>query len=143
MQEFKRILVPVDGSIESKKAAEKGIHLSMLLGIDIMAIHVIDNSHSWALSVQILKELDNLKRKQAYSYLSEIEELGKVKGIEVKKKILGGVPYDAIIKEVQKGDLIIMGVKGKTNVSRALMGSVSEKVVRHSPCSVMIVKSGE
>jgi nucleotide-binding universal stress UspA family protein len=57
--------------------------------------------------------------------------------------IVEGRPYEAIIETArEKGvDLIVMGSHGRTGMERLLMGSVTERVVGHADCAVLIVKS--
>ena len=80
-------------------------------------------------------------KENANKYLNEIEQIGKKVEVTVKRKILRGTPFEEIIKFAQKEDLIVMGNKGKTDIERILIGSVAEKVIRHSPCDVLIVKT--
>jgi len=53
-----------------------------------------------------------------------------------------GVPWDQIVKMVQERKIaaIVMGTHGRTGITRALVGSVAEKVVRHAPCSVFVTR---
>ena len=55
-------------------------------------------------------------------------------------KLVEGMPGDHIIKEAKKDDLIIMGCKGRTALSRILVGSVCEKVMHHSKSPVMMIR---
>lgn len=65
--------------------------------------------------------------------------------IPVHHEIVSGTPSDGILKlaENENADLIVMGTHGRTMLSRLLMGSVAEEVVRHAPCPVMTLKLGE
>jgi nucleotide-binding universal stress UspA family protein len=55
---------------------------------------------------------------------------------------LAGDPADAIIRTVESdgADMIVMGTHGRRGISRLLMGSVAEAVVRRAPCPVLTVK---
>jgi nucleotide-binding universal stress UspA family protein len=56
------------------------------------------------------------------------------------------VPWDEIVgiaREDRAIDLIVLGTHGRTGIRRALIGSVAERVVRHAPCTVMVVGSRE
>jgi nucleotide-binding universal stress UspA family protein len=63
-------------------------------------------------------------------------------GIPVHHVLLEGDPAAEIVRYAQDAgmDLIVMGTHGRTGLERLLMGSVAEKVMRESPCSVMVVK---
>lgn len=59
-----------------------------------------------------------------------------------KPRVLEGDPAALIIREARKADLVIMGSHGREGLSRALLGSVAEAVVRDAPAPVLVVKSG-
>lgn len=63
--------------------------------------------------------------------------------IDIERRLLEGTPADAIVDlaEREEGiDLIVMGTHGRTGVSRMLMGSVAEKIVRSAPCPVLTIR---
>ncbi|RYD65077.1 MAG: universal stress protein, partial [Verrucomicrobiaceae bacterium] len=62
--------------------------------------------------------------------------------IEVETDINSGVPWARIVERAQQGgvDLIVMPTHGRTALKRLMMGSVDERVVRHAPCPVLIVR---
>jgi nucleotide-binding universal stress UspA family protein len=53
-----------------------------------------------------------------------------------------GAPWHEIVEFSRRGsyDLIVVGTRGRTGLARALLGSVAEKVVRHAPCAVLVVR---
>jgi nucleotide-binding universal stress UspA family protein len=65
--------------------------------------------------------------------------------VPVTQKLLKGAAYSVIVAAAAqaRADLIVMGSEGRTGMSRFLMGSVAEKVVRHARCSVLIVRDRE
>ena len=138
-QEFDRIILPYDGSEFSKKAAKKAFFLSKNLGIPIIALHILDQPYYIA-DPDVVSALDILIHDNAKKYLEEIEKLGIEQKISISTKILKGTPYLKIIEFSKPDDLIILGNKGKTDLKKILLGSVSEKVARHAPCPVMIVR---
>ena len=72
-----------------------------------------------------------------------MEELGKEKGINVKIRLEEGIPVKTILELSNEYDLIVMGTLGRTGMSKFLMGSVAERVVRASRCPVLVVRSTE
>ncbi len=142
-KEFSRIVVPTDGSDESKKAAKKAISLAKYLGVDVMTLYVIDTS--FLARVPYPEEIvsfnwDAFLKKGAHNALDKVEKMGKKMGVTVVKKMVEGIPDEEIIKEAKKNDLIVMGSKGRTALDRIMLGSVSEKVVHHASCPVLIVR---
>ena len=82
----------------------------------------------------------NLK-KRAMKEMRPIEDTLKKKGFKVKVIIVTAVPYMGIldIEKKEKVSAIVMGSRGKTNITEILLGSISEKVVRRAKVSVFAV----
>lgn len=142
-KEFRRIIAPVDGSDEAKYAAKKAIFLAEHIGVDVVAMYVKDTSIFARFPVpdDVLSfNIDKFLEKEALSILDKVEKMGNRSGVKVIKKLVEGIPDEEIIKEARKNDLIVMGSKGMTALDRILIGSVSEKVLHHAPCPVMIVR---
>jgi len=142
-KEFSRIIAPVDGSEESKYAAKKAIFLAEHIGVDVVAMYVKDTSifaRFPPLDDVLYFNMDKFLEKEALSILDKVEKMGSKRGVKVIKKLVEGIPDEEIIKEARKSDLIVMGSKGITALDRILIGSVSEKVLHHAPCPVMIVR---
>ena len=72
----------------------------------------------------------------------DLEVTGTQAGLTVTTEISEGVPHEEILQYVTTHgiDLIVMGTKGRSGVDRVLMGSVAERVVRHSPVPVLTVR---
>ena len=141
---FQRIIVPVDGSEVAKRAAKKALALAQATDIKVVALHVINipdlpSSYAYPGAIRY-QEMRDFSQKEGQWYLDEIEQMGNQMGVTVSKKLVDGHPAEEIIKEAQKGDLIVMGSKGRTGLDRLLMGSIAENVTRHASCPVMIVK---
>ncbi len=140
-KEFGRIIVPVDGSDASKKAADKAFSLANKTGLDVVLMHVVEIPQSaiptWN---QPKPEWTEAVKKEGNDLLNDIKESGEKKGANIETKLIEGIPDDEIINEANPEDLIIMGGKGHSAVDRVLIGSVSEKVLHHSNSTVMVVK---
>jgi len=145
-KEFNRIIVPTDDSDEAKKAVKKALYMAKHLGAEVVAMYVIDTSFlaRFPSPDDIMSfNWDKILQKEALDALDKVEKMGKKMGVKVIKKMVEGIPDEEIIKEAKKNDLIVMGSKGKTALDRILLGSVSEKVVHHAPCPVMIVREAK
>ncbi|MBS3748223.1 MAG: universal stress protein [Candidatus Thermoplasmatota archaeon] len=138
---FKRIILPVDGSISSMNAAKKSIFLSKKLDIPLLSIYVVEKRR--LLKFTSSTEYNRWKREteeEAQKNLNRIEKLASERNVDVKTMVLHGAPSEEIIKQVNKNDLIVMGSKGHSSLDRILLGSVSETVIHHADSTVMIVK---
>ncbi|HDN51080.1 MAG TPA: universal stress protein [Thermoplasmatales archaeon] len=146
VKEIGRIIVPVDGSEESKKAAKKALYIAKHINSSVVALYVMDTPllARYTYGDDILTpDIHALLKKEGNLVLAEVERMGKRAGVRVIRKMVEGIPDEEIIKIARKKDLIVMGSKGKTALDRILVGSVSEKVIHHAPCAVMIVRERE
>lgn len=144
---IKKILVATDGSARSKKAANYGIELAKNLHADVLALFVVDQISGCSLEecitiqtpVKTAKDILVNRGEKATEY---VEEMGEQAGVSVTHLIVEGNPADQIIKVAvdQSVDLIVMGTLGSSGLAKFLIGSVAEKVIRHSPIPVLTVK---
>lgn len=141
-KKFQRIIIPVDGSEPSKKAAKTALQFAQDMNIpSITTMFVAEIPQStYPLTGTVHPQWIETIKEHGMEYLNEIERMAEQYGLTIEKKVLEGIPDDEIIKEAGEHDLIIMGSKGISGVQRILMGSVSEKVLHHSTSPVMIIK---
>jgi nucleotide-binding universal stress UspA family protein len=134
---MKKILAPIDGSEYADKAALRAAELAKSYGAEIGVLNV-SQPFSMVLGFKSAEELKTDAENTAKKTAQKLEVHG------AKASALGvvGDPADEIVKVAGKGkyDLIVMGSKGLTESQRFLMGSVTQKVVEHSSCSVLVVK---
>ena len=138
--EFERIILPIDGSEFAKKAAKKAFSIAKKFDIGVVIICVLD-PFRYSTSHEFFHSYTKIRRDKAEEYIDEIVEIGKSFDVKYTTKLVdGGTPLEEIIKSANSNDLIVLGSKGHSNIERILIGSVSEKVVRHANCSVLIVR---
>jgi nucleotide-binding universal stress UspA family protein len=140
------IVVGTDGSKPAEEAVRQAIDLASREGARLHLVAAYPDP-------QVLREkitggatAQNVDlRGVAIAVLKRAEHHVRDKGVEVETHAREGDPADVIIQVAneQQADLIILGSSGLTGIKRFLLGSVSEKVSRHAPCSVMIVRSAE
>lgn len=135
---IRNIICPVDFSEHSKKALTIASNLSSLLQERLDILHV--------LPVHLLKGKDDKKMKAIVEMKEEAEKRLKdlTEGLNIpsgKVHILTGEPYGEIISYSKENDadLIIMGARGLGLIRGMILGSVTDAVVRSSPCPVMII----
>ena len=144
---FSKILVAIDGSDMSMKAAECAITMAKKDNANLVVVNIIYTPASTL--VYSKKEWfdESLKKVkgEAAEWFNEIKKNAANNEVKVKTETveeLYSVPA-GIVKyaEKEKVDLIIMGSTGKTGFKRLLLGSVASDVLTHSHTDVMIVKS--
>lgn len=139
---FSRIVLPVDGSDASMRAAKRALKLAEDTKNNILALYVIETPV--AITPQPPDQMytlwTNALKQEAEKTLNKVKKMGEKRGVTVKTKIIEGTADEEIISEAGKNDLIIMGSQGKSALDRILLGSVSEKVLHHASSPVMIVR---
>ena len=143
-----RVLLPVDGSPLSEAALPHAAAMAQALGCGVTAIRAVpiqtlgeafadyvptDQSAVFAAEVQA----------EAESYLARIvPEIGAAGVDSVDGKVVTSNPGNAILDEVgDSGErLVVMATHGRTGVGRWLMGSVTDRVIRHSPGPVLVIR---
>ncbi len=141
-----KILVPVDGSEYSMKALNVAKDFAKTKGAKICLINVVPVIEGIDLEISA-SEKDKLKegmvKRADYIVQQACGALATEDVIAICREITASTSVtDAIIDfaEKEKVDLIIIGSRGLSPSSRFRMGSVASKVVRHSSCSVYVVK---
>ena len=144
---MKKILLPVDGSENSKKALMKAKLLGEALNSEITIVYIMDDTSGVSsfniTDYQTYKEpLTDALRQHAKKILDDSMENFKDYNNKVNTLMESGNPAYKILEISEEGefDLIIIGSRGLGPFSRAIMGSVSNRVVHHSKISVLVVK---
>jgi nucleotide-binding universal stress UspA family protein len=138
---FKRIVLPVDGSNGAKRAAKKAFDLAKETGVNVVAMYVVeDYSPTYPELVAWYPEMTKSKKNYGFSVLNKIKKMGSEAGVNVVTKLAEGHPDQEIIKEARKNDLIVMGCKGRSALSSILVGSICEKVFRHASSPLMVIR---
>ncbi len=138
-----KILVPVDGSENSKRALVQAAKIAGRNGASITVVHVIDMPPTvYVESQKLLNQLLEQYRQESARVLDEYEDIAKEQGVEAHTAILEGDAAESIVKYADKHgfDMIVMGSRGLGRIKGAFLGSVSSKVLQHAKCSVLIVK---
>jgi nucleotide-binding universal stress UspA family protein len=149
MLTFKRILLPTDGSACSREAMHYAFSLAQQYGAQVVALHV--GRHTWEgatqlgppeTSADVIAKIQQEDAAEEQRLLGEVAEAGAQAGLGVQTRHLSGSPPRMIV-QFAKGiaaDLVVMGTHGRSGLSRAVLGSVAEEVVRRAPCPVLVVR---
>jgi len=139
---FPSILIATDGSENSKPAVEKGLTIAKNNGSKVTVIYVFDTERyvNSTGSTYSATELEKMEKSLSENALEPIMEEGRKKSIDIYSMVLRGNPAEKIIEESKGYSLVVCGSLGRTNLSRAVMGSVAEKVARMAYCPVLICR---
>lgn len=139
---FNHILLGVDGSEHALHAAKTAGDLARDVGSEILRVVVAFEPVPSYLGEPNMQVALSARMKEAETMLEEaIKQIGEIPG-EVHTEILEGSPAEAIldVANTRKSDLIVMGSRGFGGLAGALLGSQSQKVVRHASCPVLVVR---
>ncbi len=147
---YEKILVPLDGSENSRRALIEAITLSKHTKSSVTGLYVIKSEESDKPFVDMLQPLSNIEEKgyetkrlsEADHLMKDLKELCGSNGIEFQGIASMGTPSHKIVQYAEKNnfDLVIMGMRGKGHLDEMLLGSVSYYVLHKSKVPVLIVK---
>lgn len=141
---FDRLLIAVDGSDESMKAAELAVELAETFDSDLQALFVTERYPVYTKQGgSILAQERELEEEQAFGQqvLDEVGELAASAGVSYEGFIRSGPPSGVIVNHAddEGADAIVMGKQGRQGLTERFTGSTTERVVREVPISVFTV----
>nr|WP_095407448.1 universal stress protein [Bacillus wudalianchiensis] len=144
MTKYQNILVAVDGSKEAQRALVKAADMAVGNGAHLIIAHVVDA----ALYLPVEQYRDAITagtEKYGRELLERYEKEAKQFGVENVSTVLKtGSPKAEIpgkIAAEYEADLIVVGATGLNAIERFFLGSVSEAIIRHAPCDVLVIRS--
>lgn len=143
---WKSILVPTDFSAASFKALDYAYTLSDLFGARLTLAHIVVPVAAPDLVYGPVAWDETEAMKAAKVRLKEIhEEKGSSASPRPRILVRRGHPYteiDQIAKDI-RSDLIVVSTHGRSGLRHLLLGSIAERVIRHAPCPVLVVRENE
>lgn len=138
------ILVPLDFSLHSKQALDCAVDFARQFGAKLTLLHVVEPiaTPDFAASFPLAMENDKLMAA-ARSELERVAKAARIpRGMVEKVLVRFGRSFHEIADAActRKVDLIIISTHGYTGLKHALLGSTTERVVRHAPCPVLVVR---
>lgn len=138
-----KLLVPVDGSENSLRALDHANYLAKKTGANITAMNVIENPPTvYVESQKLLNDLLAKFREESANILDKCKQIAEKNDVKIETVMGEGDAASTIVGYAQKGDFdtIIIGRRGLGRVKEMMLGSISNKVLHHAKCTVMIVK---
>ena len=149
-----KVILATDGTSQSSAAVEMAGNLAFRPGDELKIVTVIDMAVPMAFDTYAgylpnTQEIEKIARENAEKVLAETKQEVSAQiaseGVAVSTEILIGSPESRIVETAEEFDanLIVVGSHGYNRWERLLLGSVSDSVVHHAPCSVLVVRHDE
>ncbi|MFC6826204.1 universal stress protein [Halopelagius fulvigenes] len=144
---YRTILVPTDGSAPADAALDRAIELAETYDATLRILSVVDIGDAGMLSPESAP-VDGVRRSlrgRAEQLVDDAAERAAEAGVRTETEVTIGIPHVEILDAAAEAgaDLVVMGTHGRTGLKRALIGSVTERVVRRCDAPVLTVRAGE
>ena len=151
---IKKILVPVDGSDLSFKAAQYAIHLAKADNAEITTLNVVEDiKQGGAIGLQakygnvsLVDAFRKVRKDSAEQWMNKISQEAKSQGVTFKSEIIDdedATSEAGVITgyaEQNNFDLIVIGSKGRSRLGRLITGGVTNAVVNSAKTPVLVVR---
>lgn len=144
---YKRILVPVDGSETSNKALVAALQMARESGGRVRLVHALDEL-AYLTGYEYSGDVVKMAHDYANKVLQDALEVAKASGVPADTALAEGAGRrmgDVVAAEARnwQADLLVVGTHGRRGISRALLGSGAEQVIRLAPVPVLVVRDGQ
>jgi nucleotide-binding universal stress UspA family protein len=144
---FTKIMCPVDFSPGSQQAMRTAVRIAGEQGAELVLVHSwhipsAGFAGDYGYAAEVVQTMVEDAQRALDGAVGEARKLGASR---VTSRMLNGLPWQQIVETARREPglgLIVIGTHGRTGISRVLMGSVAELVVRHAPCPVLTVRPG-
>ncbi|MFL5679902.1 MAG: universal stress protein [Chloroflexota bacterium] len=135
------VLLATDLGPASTTATDRALDLAARLDVPLLVVSVIDMRRLRLPSGQFSARVDQVRSRREVS-AQELAQRCRGRGVAVRFLVWEGDPGESIVEAAaaEGAELIVVGTHGRGNVGRLVMGSVSEYVLRHATCPVVVVR---
>jgi len=139
---YRQVLVATDGGPGAERAVREAAGLASLSGAALHGLFVVDEGQYSAVPASRTSVMLNEVEAMGENALEAVRAAGEARGVTVVTAMRRGSPVDEILSYVEGegADVVVMGTHGRSGVSRFLLGSVAESVIRRSPVPVHVVR---
>jgi nucleotide-binding universal stress UspA family protein len=141
---YSRVLIPLDGSALAEQALPDAIVQAKHFNAELILLRVVEPfAHARGMSLSHLEKINQQAHTWAREYLEGLAADIQDQGVLVKTVSIDGRPHTGIAEfaESNRVDLIVMSTRGQSGLSRWLMGSVADRVVRGATIPVLLVRA--
>ena len=137
-----KILVALDGSEASKKALRTAIELTRAFDASLIALGVEEHLPHYAATVGEVVEAKEEKNAFFAHVLDEARHAAAEQNVQLSTEVRAGNAAQQIVQLAREGgfDLIVLGASGHSLIRDFLLGTTTDRVTHHAPCSVLVVR---
>lgn len=134
-----KIVIGVDGSASSVDALRWAVQQSQLVGAELHAVSswVLPNTYGWSPAPA---DTDWQRDSETVLRRTLTEALGATDAERVHQHVVQGHPAAVLLEAAADADLLVVGSRGHGGFTGMLLGSVSQHVIAHAPCPVVVVR---
>ena len=148
---YRRILVPVDGSLQSDRSLDVAVVLARAQGSSLRLLAVLDETryvHGFEPTRVVLDEILPRARREIDALLQAARARAAAQGVdaEIERVIEGTQDIPSIVVSQAmhwQADLVVVGTHGRRGLDRLLLGSVAEAILRRCPVPVLLVRTAD
>jgi nucleotide-binding universal stress UspA family protein len=145
MSPFGSVVVAVDGSLDSDRALETAIEIARLASSSLTIVGVVPVHLAYAGRPGAPAVADPGERRWFEEVLRRSVHAAETEGVgRVASELLEGTPIDSLVSYIDGAhpDLVVLGARGLSPTRRLLLGGVSDGVLHHTRCPVLVVRRG-
>jgi len=137
---IQRILVGYDESGPARRAFEHALELARRFGAELLVVTVVRIPESGLLA-EVEGVIDTAEGRFKEAFV-EMGKRAREVGVKLESDVVAGHPAEQIVHlaELRHVDLIVLGSRGRSKVSRWMLGSVSERVLRYAHAPVTVIR---
>jgi nucleotide-binding universal stress UspA family protein len=148
---FSKIVVGIDGSGESMKAADYAISVAKTYNAELIAINVLTSDIGYIYSSPDVErsplttsEITLLAEDDAKKWFGQIKKVASSKNVQLKTEFIVAKrsALSTMLEYIEEHNisLIVVGTRGRSGVKKMLLGSIASGLVTYSPCPVLVIK---
>jgi nucleotide-binding universal stress UspA family protein len=135
-----RIVVGIDSSKTSLKALRWALAEAKLRGASLQLVHAFPRPELVGMTMVVTLPSDDELREASAQVLSEaLESVGGAGDVPVTTHVGAGGPASVLVETAHDADLLVIGSRGLGGFRGMLLGSVTQQVIAHAPCPVVVI----
>ena len=139
-----RIVVGVDSSQVSLKALRWALEEARLRGADVEIVHAFPRPELIGMTMVVTLPSDDELRQASEQVLAEsLAAVGGPGEVTVTQHVGAGGPASVLVERAKDAEMIVLGARGLGGFRGMLLGSVTQQVVAHAPCPVVVITPDE